>query len=57
MLALLAVMYGISASHCAINVANSVRALSVGRLVRTPVRQLMAFYLPTVNVRTAPSKR
>ena len=54
MLALLAVMYGISASHCAINVANSVRAISLGRFARTPVTQLMAFYLPTVNVRPCP---
>jgi len=56
MLALLAVMYGISASHCALNVADAVRATRIGRFARTPVKRLVAFYLPTINVRSAPSK-
>jgi hypothetical protein len=56
MLALSAVMYGVSASHCALNVADSVRAMRIGRFARTPVKELAAFYLPTINVRPAPSK-
>jgi len=56
MLALLAVMYGVSASHCALNVADSVRAMRIGRFARTPVEQLVAFYLPTINVYSIPSK-
>ena len=55
MLALLAVMYGISASHCALNVADAVRATRIGRFARTPVKRLVAYYLPTINVRSAPS--
>jgi len=56
MLALSAVMYGVSASHCALNVADSIRAMRIGQFARTPVKQLAAFYLPTINVRPALSK-
>ncbi|KAI0300366.1 hypothetical protein BC826DRAFT_992902 [Russula brevipes] len=49
MLAVSMVMYTISATHWAINVTDSVKALRVGRFVRTPIRQLVAVYLPTVN--------
>jgi len=56
MLSLSAVMYGVSASHCALNVADSVRAMRIGRFDRKPVERLVVFYLPTINVRSAPSK-
>jgi hypothetical protein len=51
MLAVSMVMYTISATHWAINVTDSVKALRVGQFVRTPIRQLVAVYLPTINVR------
>ena len=56
LLVLSAVMYGVSASHCAINVADSLRAIRIGRFALTPVKHLVDFYLPTINVRSATSK-
>jgi hypothetical protein len=51
MLALSAVMYAVSASHCTLNVADSLKALKIGQFVRTPIKQTAVLYLPTINVR------
>jgi hypothetical protein len=51
MLAMSAVMYAVSASHCALNVADSLKALEIGHFSRTPVKQIVVVYLPTINVR------
>jgi hypothetical protein len=51
MLAVSVVMYAVSATHWALVVAFSIRALRTGKFLLTPVEVLFVVYLPTINVR------
>jgi hypothetical protein len=51
MLAVSVIMYAVSATHWALVVAFSIRALRTGKFLLTPVEVLIVVYLPTINVR------